>query len=327
MVIADEHTETSWVGMKTREWLRDMAEGDKPFFLFSSFFQPHSPFLAPEPFDSMYDCVEIPSPKKVSRDYVLSLPVPLQNLMLRGGPRYDWDPVRLQWAYRTYYASVSQIDREVGKILDVLEETGAADNTIVVFTTDHGDQMLEHGMVDKNAFFEASVHIPFMIRLPGGVQPGKYRDLVETTDLLPTLFELCGVPEPVPCQGRSFAPLLRGERYEEREVVFAENIIPEVITSGRLDYAFEKGKGIMGARHPDAKMVRSDRWKLNYYANGEGELYDLDNDPGEERNLFRDPSRQATVREMKDRLLDWMITADETDQIAPRWLISAPRRG
>ena len=327
MVISDEFTETSWVGLKTREWLRELAGGGRPFFLFSSFFQPHSPFLAPEPFDSMYNDVEIPLPKKVTREYILGLPLPLRTLMLRSGARHDWDPARLQWAYRTYYASVSQIDREVGQILDVLEETGQADNTIVVFTTDHGDQMLEHGMVDKNCFFEGSVHIPFLIRLPGQVRPGKCNELIETTDLLPTLFDLCGVDEPVACQGRSIVPLLRGERYEAREVVFSENIIPEVITSGSLDFFFEKGKGIKGVRHPDAKMVRSHRWKLNYYAGGEGELYDVDNDPGEESNLFADPDRRPVVREMKDRLLDWMMTADETDQIEPRWRISASRRG
>ncbi len=326
MVIGDEYTETTWVGLKTREFLRDLAADERPFFLFSSFFQPHSPFLAPVPFDAMYSDAEIPLPRKVTLEYIQSLPRPLSTLMLRSGPRNDWDPERLQWAYRTYYASISQIDREVGLILDTLDETGKADNTIVVFTTDHGDQMLEHGMVDKNCFFEGSVHIPFLVRFPGRARPGKYDELVETTDLLPTLFEYCGIAEPVACQGRSFAPLLEDKPYEPHEVVFSENIIPEVITSGSHDSFFEKGEGIKGIRHPDAKMLRSDRWKLNYYANGEGELYDLDNDPGEERNLFADPVRQPVVGEMKDRLLEWMMTADETDQIEPRWRISAPPR-
>ena len=87
---------------------------------------------------------------------------------------------------------------------------------------------------------------------------------------------------------------------------------------------FEKGKGIKGIRHPDAKMARTVRWKLNYYASGEGELYDLHNDPDEEENLFRDPERAPVVREMKDRILEWLMTADETDQIAPRWRVGSP---
>ncbi len=102
--------------------------------------------------------------------------------------------------------------------------------------------------------------------------------------------------------------------------MFCENIIPEVITSGRLDFRFEKGKGVGGVRHPDAKMVRSKRWKLNYYPEGYVELYDLVNDPGERRSVASDESHRAVVNEMKGRLLDWMITADETEQIAEEWL-------
>lgn len=324
MLIAREHTETAWVGLKTREFLTEMAADSRPFFLFSSFFQPHSPFLAPEPFDSMYDDVEIPLPRQVRLEEIQELPRPLQRLILRGQPAFDMDRERLQWAYRTYYASVSQIDQEVGRILQTLDDTGQSGNTLVVFASDHGDQMLEHGLMGKNCFFEASVRVPLMIRYPGVVRPGGYRQLVESTDLLPTLFNLCGVREPVPCQGRSLASLLRGESYEEREAVFAENIIPEVITTGRLDFHFEKGQGIKDIRHPDAKMVRTGRWKLNYYASGEGELYDLAEDPSEEVNLFDDPGRAGVKNELKDRILHWLMTADETDQIAPRWHVGAP---
>ena len=93
------------------------------------------------------------------------------------------------------------------------------------------------------------------------------------------------------------------------------------ITGGALDFSFEKGKGVKGIRHPDAKMVRTRRWKYNYYANGQAELYDLQNDPHEQHNLAADPAHKPVVEELSKRLLDWLITADETDQIAPRWLI------
>jgi arylsulfatase A-like enzyme len=81
------------------------------------------------------------------------------------------------------------------------------------------------------------------------------------------------------------------------------------------------GEGVGGIRHPDAKMLRSRRWKFNYYPGNGGELYDLENDPGETRNVYGDTGHQAIVREYKDRLLDFLITADETDQIAPRWKV------
>ena len=82
---------------------------------------------------------------------------------------------------------------------------------------------------------------------------------------------------------------------------------------------FVKNEGVGGIRHPDAKMVRSSRWKLNYYPGHGGELYDLENDPGETRNLYNEPAHAAVVASLKGRLLDWMITADETEQIAPEW--------
>ncbi|NIA15080.1 MAG: sulfatase-like hydrolase/transferase [Nitrospiraceae bacterium] len=322
-VLPDEFTETSWVGMQTRAVLEDLASADKPFFLFSSFFKPHEPFVVPAPFDDMYNDVEIPLPRETTIEEIRKLPEPVQVLALRGGPRSIEVRDRLQWMYRSYYGSVSHIDREVGLILDTLESTGQADNTIVIFVSDHGDQLREHGVAGKNVFFEASIRVPFLLSFGDRIQPGVYSQLVETTDVLPTVFELAGLDEPRHCQGQSFAPLVcdRGRPYEERDVVFCENIIPEVITAGRLDFRFEKRKGVGGIRHPDAKMVRSRRWKLNYYPGHGGELYDLENDPHEETNLYEDPRHADTVREMKDRLLDWMITSDETEQIAERWLI------
>jgi arylsulfatase A-like enzyme len=175
----------------------------------------------------------------------------------------------------------------------------------------------------KNVFFEASVRVPLMISYPSRIRPGRYDALVETIDLLPTLFELLGLAAPYECHGRSLVPLFTGGRGNEaRDAAFSENVIPEVITSGSLDFDFEKGKGIKGIRHPDAKMVRTRRWKYNYYPEGFAELYDLEEDPHELHNLAGDPNRRAVESELKGRILDWLINATETDQIAPRWRIS-----
>lgn len=217
--------------------------------------------------------------------------------------------------------AVSHVDHEIGEILDTLERTGQAANTLIVFASDHGDQLLEHGIMGKNCSFESSVHVPLLVSLPGRVQPRRYAELVEAVDVLPTLLELLGLPEPCEVQGRSFAPLIApmGRRYEARDAVFSENIIPEVITGGRLDLPFEKGRGVDGVRHPDAKMIRTARWKYNYYPAGFAELYDLQTDPGERVNLAGRAEAHAVEVEMKDRLLRWLTTASETDQIAPRW--------
>lgn len=320
--IDQKYSETTWVGERTRHYIRQLADDDKPFFLFSSFWKPHSPFEVPEPFDAMYDDVDIPLPKETTLAEIQKLPLPLRLLILRGRPVYDTDRTRLQWMYRSYYGAISHIDREIGRIMQTLEDAGVAENTVVVFSSDHGDQLLEHGLQGKNCFFEASVRVPLIVWYPRSVRPGQHDELVEAVDVLPTLFELAGLEEPYENQGRSLVPLIADSdrRYSPRECVFSENVIPEVITSGRLDFEFIKGEGIKGVRHPDAKMVRTRRWKLNYYPGNGEELYDLQNDPREENNLAESSEHQEIVYEMKDRLLHWLSTADEPDQIAPRWL-------
>jgi arylsulfatase len=270
----------------------------------------------------MYSDVDIPLPPRTELKEIQALPKPLQALILRGNrPEYAMDRTQLEWVYRSYYGGVSMVDQEVGLILDELERSGAARNTIIVFSTDHGDQLLEHGLQGKNLFFEASVHIPLLVKFPGRARPAKYSELVETVDLVPTLLDFAGLPVPQNCQGRSLAPLVAGGAYEARQAAFSENIIPEVITGGGLEMPYAPGKGVGGIRHPDAKMIRTNRWKLNYYPGNGGELYDLENDPGEMRNLYSDPAHAKTAQDLQRQILDWMITADETEQIAPRWLI------
>ncbi|MBL8227898.1 MAG: sulfatase-like hydrolase/transferase [Bryobacterales bacterium] len=316
------YTPTAWTGAETRKILGDLRSGQKPFFLFSSFFKPHSPHSIPEPYDSMYDIIEIPLPRRVTLPDIHKLPLPVQKQILRGKPHYDMDRERLQWIYRSYYAGVTMVDREIGQILEGVD----LDNTIVLITSDHGDQLLEHGLEGKNVFFESSVRVPFLISWPGHIRTGKRRELIEMVDVLPTLLDLCGLPARKSVQGRSFASLIAAQQngapaYRAREFVFSENVIPEVITNRGLNMYYAPGEGVGGILNPDAKMLRTERYKLNHYVGHGGELYDLQEDPGETRNLYGVAAHQPMVREMRDRLLDFLITADEPDQIAPHWLV------
>ena len=322
-VIGKEFTPTAWTGRETRGVLQTLASDEQPFFLFSSYFKPHSPHTIPEPYDAIYDEADIPLPKVVGLDYIQRLPLPVQKMILRGTPRYNMNRQRLLWMYRSYFGDTTWLDEEVGATLRELESSGQAENTIVIVTTDHGDQMLDHGLFGKNVFFEGSVRIPLLVSWPGRIRPGVYSELVESVDLLPSVLELCGLPVPDHVQGRSFVPLIAGDRslYQPRTAQFSENIMPEVITNGDEGYFFTPGKGVGGVRHPDAKMIRTHRWKMNYYVGHGGELYDLEEDPGEWTNLYDDPAHQGIVRDLKGRLLDWLITADENDQIAREWLI------
>ncbi|MCA9042450.1 MAG: sulfatase-like hydrolase/transferase, partial [Planctomycetaceae bacterium] len=231
-VIAEEFSETHWTGQEARAHLRQLSQSEKPFFHYVSFWKPHSPYDVPAPWAEMYNAVEFPLPSELSLDDIKQLPLPLQKQILRFTPQYDMDHDKLQWIYRSYYAAISQIDHEVGLLLDELEQLGQAENTIVIFTSDHGDQLLAHGLVGKNVFFEESVRIPFLMRYPDRIQPGVRKELIETVDLLPTLFDLIGESTPKRCQGQSFLPLLKGDvNYIPKEAVYCENVIPEVITN------------------------------------------------------------------------------------------------
>jgi arylsulfatase A-like enzyme len=321
-----KYTATAWTGLRTRERIKEMSASDKPFFIFCSFFKPHSPYDVPVPYDSMYNNVNIPLPEPETLESIEKLPLPAQKLILRGKrPEYLTPRTDLEWIYRSYYGNVSQIDSEIGQILDMLNAAGVADNTIIILNADHGDQLLEHGLFGKNIFFEPSIHVPMLIGYPHHIVPGKYDALTECVDVEPTLFEMVGLDEPQSCQGDSFLPLIDGSGRpgHPRDAVFSENVIPEVITGGNKEMLFEfkKGQGVAGIRHPDAKMVRTDRWKYIYYPEGYAELYDLQTDPHERHNLASDPAEQPVVDDMKTRLLQWLCTADEPDQIQPRWLI------
>ncbi len=317
-------TDTAWTGLRARHWLGELAHGGQSFFLNVSFWKPHAPFEVSPPYDTIYDDVSIPVPDHFTEEDLKKLPLPLQKLATRdrgGAPQVDLE--RLEWIYRSYYGGISHVDREIGLLLDALEASGQADHTLIVFTSDHGDQLLEHGIMGKNCFFEPSVRVPFIVSLPGRIAPSRHDELIESVDLLPTLFDFIGLPEPRECQGRSFAPLIAdmGRPYVPHDAVFSENIIPEVIT-GNYDLPFVKGQGVDGIRHPDAKMVRTDRWKYCYYGAEIGaELYDLQADPHERTNLAGRPDLHAVEEDLRTRLLNWLIDSSETDQIAPRWLL------
>ncbi|MCP4787930.1 MAG: sulfatase-like hydrolase/transferase [Fuerstiella sp.] len=318
-IIDDEFTDTTWTGERTRAHLREASTHEKPFFLFSSYWKPHSPFEVPAPFDALHNTDDIPLPDAVDMNDIEALPLPLQKLILRGNRRpFEMDRQQLLWAWRSYYASITHIDREVGRTLDLLDELGQRENTIVVFCSDHGDQMLEHGLMGKNVFFEESVRVPLMIRAPGMTTPQRSDELVESIDVMPTLFNLCGLDAPAHMQGRDLTPLLTGKAgYASRDAVFSENIIPEVITIP--GHQFHRDTGIAGIRHPDAKMVRTRKWKYNYYPEGYEELYDLESDPKETRNLSS--VKKGVAIELRGRILDWLLTASESEQIAEHWLV------
>jgi arylsulfatase A-like enzyme len=200
-----------------------------------------------------------------------------------------------RWVRAAYWAMCDLIDDQVGRMLGVLEETGQAENTIVVFTSDHGELLGDHGIYLKGPFFyEPSIRVPLIVAWPGHVQPLRSAALVELTDLPQTFLDAVGLPHHPGMQGKSLWPLLTGVVEGDRH---------------RDDVYCEYYNAMPWHTKPTAQMtmVRTSRFKLAVdHPASEGELYDLERDPAETDNLWNDAGYSAIKTEMLLRLCNRM---------------------
>ncbi len=257
----------AYVGMKTCEYL-EKADGDKPFFLWLGFYGPHHPYVPSGRFATMYNASDMPAFHR-SEDDLRKKPV--EYTLYRQSEDHKFFPFAnaSEQTYRemkaAYYGMVSQIDWQIGLVLDTLKEQGMEDDTIIVFTSDHGDFLGDNYIPVKAPFLlDCMLHVPCLIRAPGVGQTGAESDeLVESVDLFPTLCNLAGFEAPEWVQGRDLTPLVTGgqSEYQSREAVYAEAV--------------------------DKRCMRTREWKLIHYpAKKYGELYNLTEDPHELNNLY-----------------------------------------
>ena len=259
------------------------ANRDRPFFIAAGFYRPHCPFIAPKKYFDAYPLDRIPVPRVSSTDMARIPSAALFTTPL------NWDIPEdgLRQSIRAYYASISFLDANVGRLLNALDRLKLTDNTIVVFMSDHGYNLGEHGQWMKQSLFERSARSPLII---AGAQVSTRNAssprIVEYLDLYPTLAELTGLQAPANLEGRSLAPLVRNPDAKWDHPAFTQ------VRRGAA------GKFFMGY------SVRTERWRYTEWDGGaQGvELYDEKNDPGEVRNVADDPSHKEVVAEMK-RLL------------------------
>lgn len=303
----EELEETRWVAEGACRYLR--GHKDEPFFLFASFIRPHSPYNPLPRFLEMYRDAPI-EPPAFDRAELDQVP-PRVPATLRS---FQWDllsPDDFRELVRHYYALCTQVDENVGRILDCLEAEGLADNTIVVWASDHGDFIGEHGDLHKMHLWDGSLHTHLVIYDPRRQgHPLRYSGLVESIDVMPTLLELLNLPIPEDLQGKSLLPVLNDPDQSHREAVFAE-FADYTVTATVHE--------VLAACHdPNGVSVRTGRWKYIHYAGEDGELYDLADDPAERRNRFGDASLREVRAEMQQRLLDWRIAMPTNGYSVPQ---------
>ncbi|MBA2276127.1 MAG: sulfatase-like hydrolase/transferase [Chloroflexia bacterium] len=287
----------------------------QPFFLWLSYPDPHPPYVVAEPYASMYRDHDLGMP--ATRPGELDGKPPRQRLSHRLMGTADYPPRDLQRLREIYYGMVTFIDDEIGRFTQALDDQGIGGDTIVVFMSDHGDYMGDHGMVRKSpAMYDCLVRIPLIIRWPGHISPGRIANtLVSSIDLAPTLLDFAGLPPLPAAEGISLAPLLAGRARAHRDRVFglygsAGDAVTDAELAGiDLDAFRAEPHPWMGplAMRGRMAMVRTAEWKLVHHQGAPGELYDLHADPDELINRFADPACIAVRAELMGSLVDFLL--------------------
>jgi uncharacterized sulfatase len=254
---------------------------DQPFFIAAGFYRPHCPFIAPRKYFDLYPLDRIPAPR-FSPDELAQVP---RAALWMDKPHWGIGQTAQREAIRAYYASISFLDANVGRVLDALQRLGLAETTLVVFWSDHGYLLGEHGQWMKQSLFEPSARAPLIIAGPA-VRTGASGRTVELLDLYPTLADLSGLTAPAGLEGRSLRPLLAdpAAAWDSPATSQVQRTIGDATFMGY--------------------SVRTERWRYAEWDEGRQgvELYDETNDPDELRNLAADPRHAGTVTELKRAL-------------------------
>ncbi len=296
---ADGTDEEQTDGIATTEavrLLRKFASEDTPFFLAVGLFRPHTPFVAPKRYFEMYpsDGIVVPG---VPEDYLSTLPEPARRSLTRKKSQLELTDELARQAMQAYYASITFADAQVGRILDALDETGLSENTIIVFTSDHGYHMGEHAYWQKTTLFENAARVPLIIAGPGVEAAGQSTSMpVEMLDIYPTVADLCGLRAPKYLPGISLAPTLM-----------------DVAAKPRTSALTQYGSGY---------SIRTERYRYTEWGpdGREGaELYDHASDPVELVNLAGLPGHRETAARLsqllRERIAQAVLKPDGVTQI------------
>lgn len=321
-----EHQMASYLAREASEFIEENK--GHPFILCVSTFEPHSPYHGP--FMDLYDPETIPvgpaflkKPEsaslvnRVRADYFMQFMLDGKNqsddpYMMNFAAHRENISTELGWrSLRAHYlANITQVDHMIGKINQAIKNAGIENNTIVVFTSDHGDMMGDHGMLEKRSMFEESSRVPWLMKIPWLSKDQKIVEAsVSHIDLVPTLLDLLGEEIPQNLQGNSLKEVLDGQSDLTENDVFIEwnGFDPTVPDRFLGDVKINRMLAL-----PWRTVITPDRWKLSLCAGDQCELYDLTNDPFEMNNLFNDESQVDRIRDMAARIRTWQLKTQDS---------------
>ena len=298
-----EHHSCSWIGERMLAFLK--ANDERPFFAQCSFPYPHFPFSPPAPYCYQYGPLDMTLPNQKEGDRENKPPHVNRYYQSAGGeiPLCDVTGAQKREVIAHTYGMISFVDDQVGKILDTLDELDLARNTIVIFCSDHGELLFDHGLLKKGPYpYEGLYRVPLLWRWPAGLPKDKTTDaLFSLMDLAPTIAELAGIPVWKGVEGVDQSTVLKGNTVSVRNSVL-------------IEYFHGRQRPCDGLR---SKTLVTDRWKLTHYIDEPfGELYDLDNDPDEFVNLYNQTEFSSIRSNLVEQLMD--LIAGSEERFGPR---------
>jgi arylsulfatase A-like enzyme len=280
-----------------------------PFVAHLSLLRPHPPFVAPRPYNALYDPAAVPGFTRAESAEAEGRQHPWLAWRLgRHGFRATDNELRLRRLKAVYYGLMSRVDAEIGRLVAFLRESGLWDRTLIVFTSDHGEELGDHWLMGKGGYFDGSYHIPLIIRdpRPGAARGRRVDRFTENVDIMPTMLDAIGAPIPAACDGASLAAFLAGDE----PAAWREEAHWEFDFRNPADDDAERALGL--TLHQCAlNVVRGPRYKYVHFTKLRPLFFDLEADPGELHNLADDPAYAPLVLAYAQKLLSWRMNHDE----------------
>lgn len=313
--VAEPHSETAYMTDQAIGFMERM--GEEPWVLHLSYVKPHWPYMAPAPYHAMYtpeQCLPV-----VRSEAELEDPHPVVAAYRRSEESRSF---QMDECIRTvrpaYQGLITQLDDHLGRLFDAMDRSGRLDDTLIVFTADHGDFLGDHWLGEKELFHDTVQRVPFIVVDPraeaDATRGSVERRFVEGVDVVPTILDALGLEIPSHrIEGRSLLPLLHGTAGEWRDAAFSE-----------LDYSFKEARLLLGrdVEQCRAWSVRTERWRYVHWLDAPEQLFDLEADPEEFHDLGRDPATEAVRAQMRERLLDWFERRKHRTSVSHRFVES-----
>lgn len=338
-IFSAEDSETSFMADSFLKWLS--IRRDQPWFAHLVFLRPHPPIIAPEPYNALYDPATVPmAERKVSAaEEAEAHPLIghiLQSLRRKGAYNQHYSDdltqigeAELRQLRATYYAMITQVDDQIGRILDHLKASGEDRHTLIVFTCDHGEMLGDRWLWSKSGFYDKAYHIPLIVRDPRAAADGTRgsirSEFTEAVDLMPTILEWLGQALPAQCDGRSLLPFLEGDLpadwRQEAHFEFDFRDVQHKIPETRLGISSDECY---------LAALRGKKWKYVHFPALPPLLFDMEADPAEARNLAADPAYRDVLLDCAQKMLSWRMRHAEHSlnriAITAEGPIEAPRQ-